>query len=149
MSVSINHVAVFVRDLEAVRSFYETYFEAVANDQYHNPRTGLRTYFLTFEGGCRLELMTRPDIQASGSADQVGWAHTAFSLGSAEAVDLLAQRLSDDGFTITSGPRTPGTATTRRSSLILRETTSRSPCKRFRLDVELFNGVFGVVEFCG
>ena len=61
MSVSINHVAVFVRDLEAVRSFYETYFEAVANDQYHNPRTGLRTYFLTFEGGCRLELMTRPE----------------------------------------------------------------------------------------
>ena len=89
MSVSINHVAVFVRDLEAVRSFYET-------------------YFLTFEGGCRLELMTRPDVQASGSADQVGWAHTAFSLGSAEAVDLLAQRLSDDGFTIVSGPRTTG-----------------------------------------
>jgi len=68
VSVSINHVAVFVRDLEAVRSFYETYFGAVANDQYHNPRTGLRTYFLTFEGGCRLELMTRPDVQASGSA---------------------------------------------------------------------------------
>ena len=108
MSVSINHVAVFVRDLEAVRSFYETYFGAVANDQYHNPRTGLRTYFLTFEGGCRLELLTRPDVQASGSADQVGWAHTAFSLGSAEAVDLLAQRLSDDGFTIVSGPRTTG-----------------------------------------
>lgn len=54
MSISINHAAVFVRDLDAVRVFYETYFQAVSNEQYHNPRTGLRTYFLAFDGGCRL-----------------------------------------------------------------------------------------------
>ena len=60
MPISINHAALFVKDLEGARTFYETYFDAVANELYHNPRTGLRTYFLTFDGVCRLEIMERP-----------------------------------------------------------------------------------------
>jgi hypothetical protein len=81
-SISINHVAVFVRNLETVRMFYETYFGAKSNEQYHNPRTGLRTYFLRFAGGCCLEIMTRPDVNSEPSSDQTGWAHVALSLGS-------------------------------------------------------------------
>ena len=41
--IRIEHVAVYVHDLEAMREFYQTYFGAKANDQYHNPTTGLRT----------------------------------------------------------------------------------------------------------
>lgn len=54
MTISIDHVAIFVRDLEAMRTFYETYFGATSNEEYHNPRTGLRTYFLSFDGTSRL-----------------------------------------------------------------------------------------------
>ena len=56
----IDHVALCVRDLEAMRAFYTEYFGAVVGELYHNPRTGLRTYFLTFDGGARVELMQKP-----------------------------------------------------------------------------------------
>ena len=108
MPVSINHVAVYAHDLEAVRDFYVRYFGATSNDQYHNPTTGLRTYFLSFDGGARLEVMSRPGIDADPAAGQVGWAHTAFSVGSADAVDALAQRLTADGYRVVNGPRTTG-----------------------------------------
>lgn len=45
VTMVIDHLAVYVRDLESIRTFYETYFDATANDRYHNPRTGLMTYF--------------------------------------------------------------------------------------------------------
>lgn len=108
MSVSINHVAMYVHDLEASRGFYETYFGATANDQYHNPKTGLRTYFLSFDGPVRLEIMTRPGVEDAGEGLRMGWNHTAFSLGTREAVDALADRLRGDGFTIANGPRVTG-----------------------------------------
>lgn len=107
MQATVDHIAVFVRNLEATREFYETYFGAKANQQYHNPRTGLRTYFLTFHDGSRIEIMSRPDAGGTVSDAQLGWNHVALSLGSKQAVDLMAQRLDDDGFTV-SPPRTTG-----------------------------------------
>lgn len=105
--IRIEHVAVYVHDLEAMREFYQTYFGAKANDQYHNPTTGLRTYFLTFGSGARLEIMNRSGVDVPQQPQQVGWAHVAFSLGSREAVDKLAQTLTDAGF-IVSPPRVTG-----------------------------------------
>jgi len=60
--MKIEHIAMYVRDLEGMKEFYKTYFGAVSNEKYHNPRTGLSTYFLSFSDGTRLELMHRPDI---------------------------------------------------------------------------------------
>lgn len=106
---SINHSAVYVSDLERARRFYETYFDGVAGEQYTNPRTGLQTYFLSFEGGTRLEVMTRPELaEAPGGRTLLGWNHLAFSVGSAQAVDELTARMVRDGHTVTSGPRTTG-----------------------------------------
>ena len=62
----IDHIALCVRDLEAMRDFYIKYFGAVAGELYHNPRTGLRTYFLTFDGETRVELMQKPDALPGG-----------------------------------------------------------------------------------
>ena len=39
----IDHAALFCRDLEQMRQFFIDYFDARSNEQYHNPRTGLRT----------------------------------------------------------------------------------------------------------
>lgn len=58
----IEHLALYVQDLEGMRAFYEHYFFARAASRYHNPDTGLETYFLSFEGEGRLELMTRPNL---------------------------------------------------------------------------------------
>lgn len=57
----IDHIAVYVKDLEKAKAFFTKYFGAKSNDMYHNPRTGLKTYFLSFGDGSRLEIMSRPE----------------------------------------------------------------------------------------
>ena len=76
---------------------------------YHNPKTGFRSYFLTFGDGARLELMCRPGMEdAEKTLGRTGYAHIAFSVGSKEAVDALTRRLKADGYPVLSGPRTTG-----------------------------------------
>ena len=108
----IEHVAIWVRDLERIRSFYKTYFEATANDKYVNSRTGFSSYFLRFpDGGARLELMQMPGIlenQPDGLSQWMGFTHIAVSVGSEAAVDALTNRLQTDGYTIADGPRRTG-----------------------------------------
>ena len=106
----IDHAALFCRELEQMRQFFIDYFDARSNEQYHNPRTGLRTYILSFtEGSTRLELMQRPDVQdADPSQPAIGYVHLSFAVGSRKGVDLLTRRLAADGYTVTSGPRTTG-----------------------------------------
>lgn len=107
--MKIEHIAMYVRDLEGMKVFYETYFGAVSNKKYHNPKTGLSTYFLTFADGARLEIMHRPDMtkQNRGQMD-TGYIHLAFSTGSKDAVDTLTKKLADEGFEVISGPRITG-----------------------------------------
>ena len=105
----IDHVAMYVHDLEAVRSFFMKYFDAKSNEQYHNPRTGLRTYILSFAEGARLELMTRPDMDDAPKTEfRTGYIHLSFAVGSKEAVDELTLTLQQDGYQVLSGPRTTG-----------------------------------------
>ncbi len=106
----IDHVALYCRDLEAMRQFFLDYFEVVSNEPYHNPRTGLRTYILSFtEGSTRLELMQRPDVaDANPSVAAIGYIHISIAVGSKRGVDLLTRRFADDGYPVVSGPRTTG-----------------------------------------
>ncbi|MBQ9948875.1 MAG: VOC family protein [Oscillospiraceae bacterium] len=105
----IEHIAMYVTDLEDARKFFTKYFNAVSNKGYHNPDTDFRSYFLSFDNGARLEIMNRPNILANrDNIPQMGYAHMAFSLGSKEAVDKLTDLLRNDGYEILSGPRTTG-----------------------------------------
>ena len=110
--MSIEHVALWVRDLERMRSFYETYFGAAANERYVNTRKGFSSYFLSFpDGGPRLEIMQMPGIQENQVNELVQWmgyTHIACSVGSEAAVDELTNRLRNDGYTISDGPRRTG-----------------------------------------
>lgn len=107
--MTIDHIALYVNDLEGAKAFFETYFEAVSNDGYHNRETDFRSYFLTFSDGSRLEIMTKPDLTDSGNLlDRFGYAHIAFSVGSRDAVDELTTRLDAGGFPTLSGPRVTG-----------------------------------------
>ena len=106
---ALEHIALYVSELELARQFFTRYFGAESNDGYYNAKTGLRTYFLTFEGGSRLELMSRPGVsQSRDKRQRTGYAHIAFKLGSREAVDALTARLTADGWAIVSGPRVTG-----------------------------------------
>lgn len=99
--IRIDHVAAYVEDLEGARAFFEKYFGASSGEMYHNPRTGLRTYFLSFGDGARLEIMNRPGLGApAGMGARCGYAHVAFSVGSRGMVDELTSRLADDGYAV-------------------------------------------------
>ena len=107
--MKIEHIALYVNDLEYARDFFVTYLGAAAGQKYHNPRTDFQSYFLSFEDGARLEIMTKPDLTDSGDfLNRFGYAHIAFSVGSREAVDHLTLRMKADGYPVISGPRTTG-----------------------------------------
>lgn len=108
--MKIDHIALFCKDLEQMRQFFLDYFDATSNEQYHNPRTGLRTYILTFpDGGSRLELMQRPDtIAADPSKPNIGFIHMSLAVGNKEAVDAKTKELRDADYQVVGGPRTTG-----------------------------------------
>lgn len=107
--MKLDHVALYVADLEAAREFFIRYFDGVCGEMYHNVRTGFKSYFIRFGGACRLELMTHPDIAAqTESRLRMGFIHLAFSVGSRPRVDELTRRLEADGFELLSGPRVTG-----------------------------------------
>lgn len=105
----IEHIAMYVNDLEKAREFFVEFFGAVSNEGYHNVKTGFRSYFLSFENGARLEIMNRPELQEDErGVHRTGYAHIAFRLGSKQAVDALSERLQQNGYPVVSGPRTTG-----------------------------------------
>jgi lactoylglutathione lyase len=109
--MKIEHLAIWAKDMEVLKSFYETYFGARANDKYTNTKKGFSSYFLSFDAGARLEIMqmaTVPD-SANDPYDQfTGLIHFAFSVGSEEKVDALTAKLAEDGFEVLDGPRRTG-----------------------------------------
>ncbi len=108
--MKIAHIAIWVTDLEVMKHFYETYFEAKAGEIYHNPTKKFTSYFLGFTTGSHLELMHRPDIKdfRKGAQEFMGLTHFAVSVGAKTKVDLLTERLRKDGYTIVGEPRTTG-----------------------------------------
>lgn len=107
--MKLEHIAMYVNDLENIRLFFMQYFGAISNKMYHNPQTGLRTYFLSFEDSARLEIMSRPDMSDAPKNNlRTGLIHISFCVGSKERVDALTEQLRADGYAVISGPRTTG-----------------------------------------
>ena len=105
----IEHIAMYVNDLEKARDFFVKYLGGISNDGYHNKNTEFRSYFISFDAGARLEVMTKPEIKDNDKPlNRTGYAHIAFSVGSKEKVDVLTASLKADGFEVVSGPRTTG-----------------------------------------
>ena len=103
----IEHIGLYVFDLEAMRDFYAKYFGFIPNDSIYQNASGLRTCFMRApECGARLELMTRPEM--TPRKGKAGFIHLALSVGNKERVDELSEIMRADGFKIVSGPRTTG-----------------------------------------
>ena len=106
--MKINHIAVWVRDIEKVCEFYQKYLGGNIQPEYHNPSKGFKSRFITFEENTRIEVMHRTDIESSISYPHFGWCHIAISLGSKEMVDKMTARMESNGITIVGKPRTTG-----------------------------------------
>lgn len=109
--MKVEHIAIWVEELEVMSRFYIRYFDVDCGDLYFNRKKDYTSRFLTFKGGgSRLELMHRPDIVDNNAKRGLvkGYAHIAISVGSKEAVDTLTERLRNDGHRIEGEPRTTG-----------------------------------------
>ena len=105
----IEHVGVWVNDLDRVPDFYATYLGAVAGPKYTNSVKQFESYSLTLpSGGCRLELMRVTSMLERSVEPCSGYAHVAVALGSEAAVDALTARLRADGYEVVDGPRRTG-----------------------------------------
>lgn len=109
--MKVEHLAIWVENIEVMRTFYLTYFNTTCGEKYINPKKSYTSYFISFDGGeSRIELMYRPDITEQPSMRGVlrGLAHFAISVGDANVVNELTERLRADGYTIDSEPRITG-----------------------------------------
>ena len=109
--MKIEHLAIWVQDIEGIKHFYETYFKAIAGAKYRNDKKNFESYFLSFDNGCRLELMQMPTIPANTQnplLQYTGIIHFAVSVGSKEAVDQLTERLREDGYQVVGEARWTG-----------------------------------------
>ena len=109
--MKIDHLAIWVENIELMRSFYLKYFDTTSNQKYFNPTKQFTSYFISFNGGgCRLELMHRPDIAANteNRALVIGITHFAITVGSPQMVDRMTDTFRNDGYRIVGEPRTSG-----------------------------------------
>ncbi len=110
--MTLEHAAIWTDDLELLKDFYIKYFEATANNQYSNPVTGFKSYFLSFKSGARLEIMMKPGIPENTNdtveKQHKGIIHLAFAVDTREEVEKMASLLQADGIKILRGPRVTG-----------------------------------------
>jgi lactoylglutathione lyase len=109
--MTIDHLAIWVSDLEKMKAFYERYFQCLSGDKYFNPTKNFESYFLSFSNGCRLELMQMPGIPPSENDPQKqfsGIIHFAIKVGTVENVNSLTETLRTDGYAIVGEPRRTG-----------------------------------------
>lgn len=107
--MKIDHIAIYVNDLEKTKKFFEQFFNAKASTKYHNLKTNFCSYFLSFDEGARLEIMTRPNLNdLEKNFYHTGYTHIAFNVGSKDNVESLTKALQEANYKIISGPRTTG-----------------------------------------
>jgi len=107
--MKIDHVAMYVANIYMAKAFFVKYFGGVASEAYRNPGTGFMNYFISFEDGARLELMSKGGVELiDNKIERIGYAHVSFSVGSREAVNELTERLIRDGYELVSAPRVTG-----------------------------------------
>lgn len=110
--MKLDHVAIWTDKLEELRNYYTSYFGGISNEKYTNEKKQFHSYFLTFQSGTRLEIMTKPGIPDNLNDTVInqhkGIIHLAFGVETMKEVDEKAKELEADGYTILSGPRRTG-----------------------------------------
>ena len=110
--MTLEHVAIWTNDIEKLKSYYTKYFQAISNDKYTNHKKQFKSYFLSFQSGARLEIMSMPDIPENQNdtikKQHQGIIHLAFGVDTLVEVDAKAKELQHDGYRILSGPRKTG-----------------------------------------
>lgn len=109
--VKIDHIAIWTKDIENLKRFYQKYFKCTSNKKYINKQKKFKSYFLLFSNKVRLELMQMPDIPGNKNnsiKQYLGIIHIALNVNGRDNVDKITKKLKNDGFKIISEPRLTG-----------------------------------------
>lgn len=109
--MNIEHIGIWTDKLEEMREFYEKFFEGKSNKKYINEKKGFESYFITFDDGARIELMSSINMSGNMQHKQCissGYCHLAFYFSTKEKVDELTAKLTKEGFELIDGPRITG-----------------------------------------
>lgn len=109
--MKIEHLAIWVNNLDGMKKFYIKYFDMTSREKYTSTRKHFSSYFLSFKDcNTRIELMQRPDILKHKGRKGItnGLAHFAISVGSKELVECITEKIRADNGTIESEPRITG-----------------------------------------
>jgi lactoylglutathione lyase len=110
--MKLEHIAIWTDNIELLRNYYVSFFDGQSNEMYINPKTQFQSYFISFESGARLEIMSMPNIPDNTNdtinAQHKGIIHIAFSVDSKQEVDAKAALLQANGFELLNGPRVTG-----------------------------------------
>ena len=99
--MNIEHVAIYVNNLEVEKEFFVKYFGAKTTEKYTNFHGDFTSYFLTFDNGSRFEIMHRTGMfDPKKEKYRSGYHHIALNVGDKKAVDALTSRIEDDGMVI-------------------------------------------------
>lgn len=105
----INHLALWVNNIECMKDYYVKFFQGKAGEKYTNEKKGFSSYFISFDSGARLEIMSKKDVHFNEPNEYTkGYAHIAISVGSKEKVDTLTEKIRYAGYEVTSETRTTG-----------------------------------------
>ena len=112
MNMKLEHIAIWTDNIELLRNYYVSFFDGQSNEMYINPKTQFQSYFISFESGARLEIMSMPNIPDNTNdtinVQHKGIIHIAFSVATKQEVDAKAALLQANGFEILNGPRVTG-----------------------------------------
>lgn len=110
--MTIEHIAIWTDNPENLRAYYADYFGGTSGEKYTNQATLFSSYFISFQSGTRLEIMTKPGIPDNLNdrviAQHKGIIHLAFGVETKQEVDEKAVQLKAAGYTILRGPRLTG-----------------------------------------
>lgn len=107
--MNIDHIAIYVNNLEVEKNFFVKYFDAQPSDKYINPKGDFSSYFLIFDNGSRFEIMHRLSmIDPKKAKYRSGYHHVALNVGGKPDVDRITQLMEDDGVFVIKAPRLTG-----------------------------------------
>ncbi|QMU30016.1 VOC family protein [Adhaeribacter radiodurans] len=110
--MTIEHVAIWTNQLDVLKDYYQKFIGGIPNSKYRNESTGFESFFLTFDSGARLELMSKPNVPVNKNdtinRQHLGIIHLAFGVATMQEVDAKARELQQAGYQILRGPRKTG-----------------------------------------
>jgi lactoylglutathione lyase len=110
--MTLEHIAIWTDNIEVLKDFYIKYFDGTPNDKYTNDKKQFQGYFISFQSGARLEIMSMPGIPGNANdtitRQHNGIIHLAFGVDTIKEVDEKAIQLKSGGYKILSGPRRTG-----------------------------------------